>query len=143
MEDAHRIRHKLSEAIELGAYHTRWQRTDPHTHDEGQRHKDHRGSRHGRVVGKDRQWVGELREVEVENGSCCDGSSNRHGVGSGDGSLHDGDYSHGREVGPGRSSRQKVDSRHLDGMVGASESGSGRYEELRLGSVNGLNRGNL
>lgn len=83
----------------------------------------------------------ELREVVVENGSCCDGSSNHHGAGSGDGNHHDGGCSHGREVGHGRSSRQMVDSRHLDGMEGASESGSGRCGEPRLGSVDGLSRG--
>ena len=90
---------------------------------------------------KDRQWVGELREVEVENDSCCDGSSNRHEVGSGDGNHHDEGCSRGREVGHGRSSRQMVDSRRHDGTVGASESGSGRFGEPRLGSVDGLNGG--
>ena len=106
-----------------------------------ERRKDHRGSRHEWVVDKGRQWVDELREVVVENGSCCDGSSNHHGAGSGDGNHHDGGCSHGREVGHGRSSRQMVDSRHLDGMEGASESGSGRCGEPRLGSVDGLSRG--
>lgn len=101
--------------------------------------KDHRGSRHERVVDKDRQWVGELREVEAENGS-YGGSSNHRGVGNGDDSHHDGGCSHGREAGHGRSSRQMVDSRRLDGMVGASESGSGRCEELRLGSVDRISR---
>lgn len=105
------------------------------------RRKDHRGSRHVQVVGRDRQWVGELREGEVENGSCCDGSNSRHEVGSDDGNHHDGGYSHGTEVGHGRSNRQMVDSRRLDEMVGASESGSDRCGELRLGSVDGLSRG--
>ena len=91
--------------------------------------------------------MGELREVEVENGSCCDESSNRHGVGSGDGNHLDGGCSHGKEVGHGCSSRQMVDSHRfrfrlrLDEMVGASESGSGRCGEPRLGSVDGLSRG--
>ena len=85
--------------------------------------------------------MGELHGVEVENGSCCDESSNHHGVGSGDGNRHDAGCSHGREVGHGRSSRQMVDSRRPDGMVGASESGNGRCcGEPRLGSVCGLNR---
>lgn len=102
---------------------------------------DHRGSRHGRGVDKDRQWVGGLREAGVENGSCCDGSSNHHGVGSGDGNRRDGGCSHGMEVDHGRSSRQMVDSHRLDGMVGASESGSGRCGEPHLGSVQGLSPG--
>ena len=107
-----------------------------------ERRKDHRGSRRERVADRDRQWVGELRGVEVENGSCYDGSSNHHEVESGDGNLHDGGCSHAREVGHGRrSSRQMVDSRRPDGMVGASGSGNGRCSgEPRLGSVDGLNR---
>lgn len=80
------------------------------------------------------QWVDERREVEAANGNCCGGSSNHHGVGNGDGSHRDGGCSHGREAGPGRSSRQMVDSR-LGEMAGANESGSGRCEEPRLGSV--------
>ena len=85
--------------------------------------------------------MGELRGVEVESGSCYDGSSNHHGVGSGDGNRHDGDCSPGREVGHGHSSRQMVDSRRPDGMVGASESGNGHCcGEPRLGSVDGFNR---
>ena len=82
----------------------------------------------------------ERREVGAGNGSCCGGSSNHHGVENGDGSHRDGGCSHGKEVGPGRSSRQMVDSR-LDGMVGANESGSGRCVELRLGSVGWVIRG--
>lgn len=114
---------------------------DLRTHDEVERRKDRRDSRRERVVGRDRRWVGELRGVEAENGSCCDGSSNHHGVGSGDGNRHDGGYSHAREVVHGRSSRQMVDSRRPDGMVGASESGSGRCcGGPRLGSADGLNR---
>ena len=85
--------------------------------------------------------MGELREVEVENGSRCDGSSNRHEVGSDDGNHHDGGYSHGREVGHGRSSHQMVDSRRLDGMAGASESDIGRCGEPRLGSADEFSRG--
>lgn len=139
-EDAHRIRHKPSEAIGLSVCHNRWRHTDRRTHDEVERHMDRRGSHHERVVGKDRRWVGELREVEVESGSCCGGSSNHHGVvGNGDGSHRDGGCIHGREVGHGRSSRRMVDSRRrLDGMVAGSESGSGRCEESRLGSVDGF-----
>lgn len=110
-----------------------------------ERRKDHRGNRYERVVDKDRQRAGELREVEAENGSCCDGSSNHHGVGSGDGNHHDGGCSHAMEVDHGRSSHLMVDSRRrrrrLDGMVGASESDSGRCGEPRLGSVDGLSRG--
>lgn len=90
---------------------------------------------------RDRQWGGELREVGVENGSCCDGSSNHHGVGSDDDNRHDGGCSHGKEAGHGRNSRQMVDNHRPDGMVGASESGSGRCcGEPRLGSVSGLSR---
>ena len=81
----------------------------------------------------------ELREVEAENGSCCGGSSIQRGVGNGDGNHRDGGCSRGKEVALGRSSRQMVDSR-LDGMVGASESGSGRCEEPRLVSMDGLSR---
>ena len=87
--------------------------------------------------------MGELREVGVENGSCCDGNSNRHAVGSGDGNHHDGDCSHGREEGHDRNSRQKVDSRLLDGKVEASESDSDRCGELHLGSVDGFSRGSI
>ena len=81
----------------------------------------------------------ELREVEAENGSCCGGSSTHRGVGNGDGSHHDGGCSHGKEEGPGRSSRQMVDSR-LDGTVGANENGSGHYGEPRLVSMDRLSR---
>ena len=83
--------------------------------------------------------MGELREVEAGNGS-CGGSSTHRGVANGDDIHHDAGCSHGREVGHGHSSRQMVDSRRLDGTVVASESGSGRCEELRLGSVNGISR---
>ena len=88
---------------------------------------------------KDRQWVGELREVEAANGS-YGGSSNHRGVGNGDDSHHDGGCSHGREVGHGRSSRQMADSRRLDGTVGASESGSGRCGGPRLESIEEISR---
>lgn len=111
----------------------------PHIHDEAGLRRDPRGSRHEQVV-DNRQWVDERREAEAANGSCCGGSSNHHGVGNGDGSRRDGGCSHGREVGPGRSSRQMVDSR-LGEMVGANESGSGRCEEPRLGSVHWVIRG--
>lgn len=86
------------------------------------------------------QWVDERREVEAANGSCCGGSSTHHGVGNDDGIHRDGDCSHGREGGPGRSSPQMVDSR-LGEMVGANESGSGRCEEPRLESVRWVIRG--
>ena len=89
--------------------------------------------------------MGELREVEVKNGSCRDESSNRHGAGSDDGNRRGEGCSHGVEVDHGRSSRQMVDNhrrrRRLDGMVEGSESGSGRCGESRLGSVDGFNHG--
>lgn len=85
--------------------------------------------------------MGERREVAGENGSCCDESSNHHGVGSDDDIRHDGGCNHGLEVGPGHSSRQMVDSRRLDGMMGVSESGSGHCGEPRLGSVDRLSQG--
>ena len=83
--------------------------------------------------------MGGPREAGAASGSCCDGSSNRHGVGSDDGNRHDGGCSHAREVAHGRSSRQTADSHRLDGTVGASETGSGRCGEPHLGSVDGLN----
>ena len=101
-----------------------------------ERHKDPRGSRHEQVAGNHR-WADERGEAEVENDNCCGASNSHRGVANGDGSHHDGGCIHGREVDPGRSNRQMVDSR-LDGMMGASESGGGRYEESRLGSVDGL-----
>ena len=91
--------------------------------------------------------MGELREVEVKNGSCRDESSNRHGAVSDDGSHRGEGCSHGVEVDHGRSSRQMVDSRRrrrrrrLDEMVGASGSGSGHCGEPRLGSVDGFSHG--
>lgn len=141
--DARRIRRTLSGAIGPEAYRIRWRHRDPRIHGGAERRKDLRGSRHGRRADTDRQWGGELRGAEVESGSCCDGNSNRHGVGSGDGSRHDGGCIRGREVGRGRNSRQTVDSRRrrLDGMMGVSESGSARCGEPRLGSVDGLSRG--
>lgn len=138
-EDAHRIRHKLLEAIGPEAYHIRWQHTGPHIHDGEDRRKDPRGSRHEQVVDNHR-WVDERREVEAANGSCCGGSSTHRGVGNGDGIHRDEGCNHGREAGLGRSSRQTVDSR-LGEMVGANESGSGRCEEPRLGSVHWVIRG--
>ena len=112
---------------------------DPRIHDEVERRKDPRGSRHERVVGN-RRWAGELREVAAANDSYCGGSSNHRGVGSGDGSHHDEGCSHARAVAHGRSSRQRVGSRRLDEKVEASENGSGRCGGLRLGSVDGLSR---
>ena len=106
-----------------------------------ERRKDRRGSRHERVVEDNRQRVGELHEVEAGNGSCCDESSSHHGAAANDDdSHHDVGCSHGKEVGHGRSSRQMVDNRRLDGTVGASESDSGHCVEPRLGSIDGLSR---
>lgn len=139
--DARRIRRTPSEAIEPEAYHIHWQHRDPRIHDEVERRKDHHGSRHERVVGRDRQWEGERREAEVESGSCCDGNSNHHGEGSGDGNRHDEGCSRGTEVGRGRSIRQTVDIRRLDEMMGVSESGSGHCGESRLVSIDALSRG--
>ena len=88
--------------------------------------------------------MGELREVEAKNGSCRDESSNHRGAGSDDGNHRGEGCSHGVEVDHGRSSRQMVDNhrrRRLDEMVEESESGSGRYGESRLESVDGFNYG--
>jgi len=71
----------------------------------------------------------------VGNDSHHDESSNHHGeVGNDDGNHHDEGCNHGREVVRGRSSHLKVGS-HLDGTVVEIVSGSARYVEPRLGSM--------
>ena len=119
-----------------GVGHIHWQHTDHHKRDEeAAHHKGHRGHTHPEQVGRGRQEVAALREVEVESDSLRDESSNHHVEGANDdGNHHDEGYRHVLGVDRGHSIHQRADSL-LDGMGVEIVSGSDHCVGPHLESI--------